>query len=293
MCTAVTYKTKDSYFGRNLDLEFSYGECVSIMPRMFPFPLRHKNPMTAHHAIIGISHVADGYPLYYDAANEFGLGMAALRFTDSSPYADSDGITSFELIPFVLGQCISVNEAKNLLTNTVITNDNFSSEYPNTPLHWMIADKNCSIVVEWTDGHLKIFDNPIGVLTNTPSFDRQLINLDHTSSVPYGISSEERFARAVYVRKNSISDSSEEESTNQFFHILDSVSQIRGLNITDDGSYEITVYSSCMNLERGIYYYKTYENSRITAVNMHNEDLNGSNLLVYPLNTAQDIHWVN
>ena len=77
MCTAITYKTQDTYFGRNLDLELSYGEEVVITPRNFPLAFRHLAPLTTHFAIIGMATVApsDGqpYPLYYDAINEHGL----------------------------------------------------------------------------------------------------------------------------------------------------------------------------------------------------------------------------
>ena len=72
MCTAATYKTKDFYFGRTLDYEFSYGDQITITPRNYPFlsgmPVQNKT----HYAIIGMAHVAGGYPLYYDAINEKG-----------------------------------------------------------------------------------------------------------------------------------------------------------------------------------------------------------------------------
>ena len=80
MCTAVTYKTKDFYFGRTLDYEFSYGNEVTITPRNYPFKFRHTDILKNHFAIIGMAHVANGYPLYYDAINEKGLGMAGLNF---------------------------------------------------------------------------------------------------------------------------------------------------------------------------------------------------------------------
>ena len=78
MCTAATYQTRDFYMGRTLDYEFSYGEEIVITPRRFPIALRHGGVMDTHYAIIGTAHVADGFPLYYDAVNEKGLGMAGL-----------------------------------------------------------------------------------------------------------------------------------------------------------------------------------------------------------------------
>ena len=108
MCTCATYQTKDHYFGRNLDLEFSYQESVTITPRNFPIPFRRKETMTSHHAMIGMAFVCGGFPLYYDATNEFGLSMAGLNFPGNGyfPEPQEDGkdeISPFEFIPWILG----------------------------------------------------------------------------------------------------------------------------------------------------------------------------------------------
>ena len=106
MCTAVTYKTKDHYFGRNLDLEGSFGETVTVTPRNFPLAFRKMGMLETHYAMIGMAHIAEGYPLYYDATNEKGLSAAGLNFPGNAHYfpAQNDGqdIASFELIPFIL-----------------------------------------------------------------------------------------------------------------------------------------------------------------------------------------------
>ena len=65
MCTAATYKTKDFYFGRTLDYEFSYGDEVVITPRNYPFHFRHIDAIESHYAMIGMAHVVDNDPLYY------------------------------------------------------------------------------------------------------------------------------------------------------------------------------------------------------------------------------------
>lgn len=72
MCTAATYKTKDFYFGRTLDYEFSYGDEITITPRNYAFDFRHTSTCNSHYAIIGMAHIAGNYPLYYDAINEKG-----------------------------------------------------------------------------------------------------------------------------------------------------------------------------------------------------------------------------
>ena len=327
MCTAITYKTIDHYFGRNLDLECSYGESVTITPRNFAFNFRKMGTMPNHFAIIGIAYVADGYPLYYDATNEKGLSMAGLNFPDNAvykPYCEGkDNITPFELIPWLLGQCATVAEAEKLLSRINILEENFSDQLPLSPLHWIIADKERSITLEPVKEGIKIYDNPLGVLTNNPPFDYQMFNLNnymHLSKeapknffagkdsnlklsaysrgmgaigLPGDASSMSRFVKAAFVKLNSVSGYSEEESVSQFFHILKSVEMVRGSVYLGKGLYEKTIYSSCCNMDKGIYYYTTYDNSQISAVDMHQENLDGSALISYPLDKTTKINFQN
>lgn len=314
MCTAVTYTTKDHYFGRNLDLEYSYRETVTITPRNFPFQFRHQMEQKEHFAMIGMAYVQEGYPLYYDAINEKGLGMAGLNFPGNARYqglgAECENIAPFEFIPRILGQCETVAEARAAMENIRLVGENFSPELQTTPLHWLIADKKDAIVAEPREEGLRIYDNPVGVLTNNPPFEMQRHWLNHfmgisaeplenrfCAAIPFeeysrgmgGIglpgdwSSASRFVRAAFVRNHAVSGSTEKESVSQFFRILGSVEQQRGCVQLKDGSYEITRYSSCCNLDKGIYYYTTYENHQISAVNMMNEELNSSCLVSYPL----------
>ena len=319
MCTAITYYTKDHYFGRNLDLEFSYKETVTITPRNYPFKFRKVKEIDNHYAIIGMAFVAGNYPLYYDAINEKGLGMAGLNFPTNADYKEEkenkDNIAPFEFIPWILSQCANLDEAKELLSKINIANINFSDELPASPLHWIIADKNSSITVESVKDGLKIYDNPVGVLTNNPTFDIHLFNLNNYMGLsieqpennfskklnldtysrgmgglglPGDLSSASRFVKATFTKMNSLSGTSESESISQFFHILGSVEQ-RGLVHMGEDKYEITIYSSCCNMDKGIYYYTTYENGQITGVDMHKENLDGTELVNYDLVKGQQI----
>lgn len=313
MCTAVTFQSKDHYFGRNLDLEYSYQEAVTVTPRNFPLIFRRVPKLDKHYALIGMALVTDNYPLYYDATNEYGLSMAGLNFPGNAVYypehSDCDNITPFEFIPWILGQCKTVSEAGNLLEQINIVNMPFSPQYPLSPLHWIIADKTCSITVETLADGMKIYENPVGVLTNNPPFDFHMhnltnyLNLTHSEpenrfshaivltpysrgmgaiGLPGDLSSASRFVRATFTKLNSRCGSGEEESVSQFFHILGSVYQPYGCVSVGD-KYEMTVYSSCCNTNRGTYYYTTYENRTITAVDMNKENLSGINLVTYPL----------
>lgn len=320
MCTAATYKTKDRYFGRTLDYEFSYNETVTVTPRNYPFKFRKANPIDTHYAMIGMAFVVDGYPLYYDAVNEKGIGMAGLNFPQNAYYGeekvDKDNISPFEFIPWILSQSATLDEAKNLLSKINLVNINFSDQLPLSPLHWIVSDGISSVTVEQMKDGLKIYDNPVGVLTNNPPFDIQLFNLNNYISLsteppvnnfskdlplntysrgmgamglPGDLSSASRFAKVAFTKMNSVSGDSESESISQFFHILGSVAQQRGCVHMGNGQYEITIYTSCCNMDKGIYYYTTYENSQITAVDMHHENLDVAQTVSYPLIKGQQI----
>ena len=86
MCTAAAFQNQDFYFGRNLDLDYSYHEEITITPRNYPFRFRYAETLSQHYAMIGMAYVADDYPLYYEATNEAGLSMAGLNFPGNADY---------------------------------------------------------------------------------------------------------------------------------------------------------------------------------------------------------------
>ena len=284
MCTALTYQAKAHYFGRNLDLEYSYPETVTITPRGYRYPHCRLSP--PQYAMIGVAYVVDGMPLYYDAMNEKGLAAAGLRFDAVYGRAEADhtDLAAFEVIPFLLGQCADLQEAQEALRECSITSRAFSHSLPAAPLHWLIADSDGSITLECTADGMRVEPNEIGVLTNNPGFEyqqthlRQFLSLSsHTPSntfakglklSPYSLgmgsmglpgdySSTSRFVRAAFVKWNALSASTEAESVSQFFHILEQVTQVRGCTQVRENEYEFTRYSACCNLDEGIYYYRT------------------------------------
>lgn len=324
MCTAITYKTEDFYFGRTLDYDYSYPQTVTVTPRNYPFNFRQKGTIYNHYAIIGMAYITDNYPLYFDAVNEKGLAVAGLNFVGNAHYRNflenKDNIAQFEFIPWILSQCSTVKETKSLLANINITNLAFNENFPVAQLHWIIADKSGSITVESVKDGLKIYDNPLGVLTNNPPFDQQMLKLTDymqlspeppensfakkLSLKPYSrglgafglpgdLSSSSRFIRASFIKSNSLSESTETQSVNQFFHILGAVEQQRGCCKTENGMYEITQYTSCCNADKGIYYYTTYENHCISAVNMHKVNLESNQLSSFSLITEEQITMQN
>ena len=251
MCTAATYKTGDFYMGRTLDYERSYGDRVVITPRSYPFRFRCREDMPSHYAMIGMAAVMEDYPLYYEAFNEKGLGICGLNFVGNACYfpeqKGKDNITQYELIPWILGQCETVAQAKVLLKNINLVNIPFLPNLPLAQLHWIMADQDSCITVESQADGLHVYDNPVGVLTNNPPFPYQMFNLD----------------------------------------------QQRGLCQLKENEFEITLYTCCCNASKGIYYYTTYDNHQITAVDMHRENLDGNQLVAYLPITEQQIRYQN
>lgn len=323
MCTAISFLGACRCFGRNLDLEFSYGECVTVTPRHFPFHYRHLPTSSEHYAIIGMAKVTNNYPLYFDAMNEHGLAMAGLNFVGNAVYqAPKDAhynLATFELIPYLLGECKTVSDVKVILSKTRILGDVFSEDLPTSQLHWMVSDRDTSIVIECVKDGLFVYDNPFDVLTNNPPFPFQAQNLcsyrhlspsplpNHFSNIsdlpsysngmgaiglPGDFSSVSRFVRAAFVRANSSLPSTSAETVGQFFHLLSSVAQPLGCVHTDHG-LECTQYSSCCDLDSLTYYYRTYANSQISAVRLLKEEQDGSVLSSYPLLLAQELRFQN
>lgn len=320
MCTAASFKSGSFCFGRTLDNDKSYGEEVVISPRGFKL----WRGGSALFAIMGMATVIDGLPLYYDGMNEKGLCMAGLNFEGNAAYnAPVRGrlnLAQCEFLPYILGTCATAAEAERAIVNINLTAEPFSKDIPPAPLHWMISDRDRDIVVECMGGRIQVHQNPVGVLTNNPPFPFHQMNLNRyqglsplpaqnrfCSTAPFQVfgqgmgaiglpgdaSPTSRYVKAAFHKLNSPEGTTEEEQVSQFFHLLDSVSMVRGSVVTPEGRCDITTYSCCVSAGEGIYYYKTYENSRISAVRLFGEELDTRELKIFPLREKTDIRFEN
>ena len=291
MCTCITFENGKRYFGRTLDVTASYGEEIVVIPRRFD--LGYAGVTGSHLAMMGVAHIAEGCPLMYDGINEKGLAAAALNFPGCAAYRDSiDGMLnmpSFAVIPRLLGECACISEARRLLEKMNVTGEAFAEKYPATTLHWMFADKNEAIVAEQTKDGMRIHENNLGVMTNSPAFDIQvnMLNQNPDKEIPGGLSSSARFARAAFAVRNSISDDSAYADINRFFHIAEYVSQAKGLNKTEEG-FMYTAYTVCYDTEGGICYFTTYDDRRIHAVRMHDAGQYHDMLRRYTMDSCTD-----
>ena len=319
MCTSISF-SRPALYGRNLDLEVSFGERVVITPREYPFSFHNRPALKSHFAMIGMASVVAGTPLYAEAMNEKGLYLAGLNFPGSACYFPDDGtpgcVAPYELIPLVLGTCSTLDQARTLLGSLRIIGTPFSPQLPPAPLHWHIADATGSITAEPMEDGLHIYENPAGVLTNNPPFPFHMMHLNSFQSLsprqpentfapslplhaygqgmgamglPGDASPMSRFVRACFLKEHAVFTEDAQENAMQFFHILDAVAMVRGSVLTPEGKYDETIYSCCADAGSLIYYYKTYSNSRPCAVRLSPGACLGRELKEFQLNRKPDI----
>lgn len=318
MCTCLDLKGINHYFGRTLDLDYHYDEEAVITPRGYHFSFTNGDAIESKYAIIGTAMVMNDVPMYYEAANEAGLSIAGLNFMNNAYYRDSiEGklnLTSGELINYLLAQYETISDLRMLLESLNLTNIAING-FPPIPLHFMISDEVECIVVEQTKSGLMVYENSLGVMTNNPPFNLQIKNhskyeglsnlykepedLSYSCvglsgvGLPGDFSSMSRFARVAFLRKYAILTDSEDKNAIEFFHILDKASMVNGAAKSKKGSYDITYYTSCINVTKGIYYYKTYYDSQIKSIRLNEENMNDTMLTRYKLTYDSNIKKLN
>lgn len=329
MCTGLTLETKEGLhlFGRNMDIEYSFNQSIIFIPRNFKCINTETNKeLTTKYAVLGMGTIFNEYPTFADGMNEKGLGCAGLNFPIYASYSKEvvegkNNIPVYDFLLWVLANFTSVDEVKEVLKNTNIVDIPINKNTPNTTLHWMISDSTGkSIVVEQTKEKLNVFDNNIGVLTNSPKFDWHVTNLNQYVSMNYNqitgiklgdqplnalgqgtgliglpgdFTPASRFIRAAFLRDAIMKNDKSSVNLIEFFHILNNVAMVRGSIRTVEEKSDITQYTSCMCLEKGIYYYNTYENNQINAIDMNKESLDGNQIKLYKYKTNLNINFEN
>ena len=314
MCTGVRFDDANGgmYFGRNLDWSVSYGQKVTITPRDYKYNSAFLGEMNMRGgAIIGMAIVEENVPLYFDCANEQGLAIAGLNFPGYAKYepAAVDGkanVAAYEFPLWVVANFTTVEEAEKALKNVAIVAKPINEKYPVSELHWLIGDKERSIVVEYTENGMEIFENDVDVLTNQPGYNwhkenlRNYINLfsqmpkeakwGKASLVPFGSGSlmrgipgdyysPSRFVRVSYLNTHYPVKNTEEENISRLFHTLTGVAMIDGAAAMADGAYEKTIYTGGYSAGTKTYYYNTYEDPAIKKVSMNDYSLDAAELI--------------
>ena len=309
MCTALTLGTKDGQylFGRTMDLEYAFNQAIYLVPRNYPYKdVVSESVKKTKHAILGMGTNMNNHPMLADAFNEKGLACAGLNFPGYAHYEEKSiegkiNLPAHDVILYILSNFENVEQVKKAFGNVAIINKPFMQGIPVATLHWIVSDRDGkSIVIESVEEGLKIYDNLVGVITNSPTFDYQITNLNqyvgiqanHPANTNWGdvelkplgvglglfglpgdFSPPSRFVRTAYLRSQVNKKYDELESIAQFFHIMNNVAMVKESIHTAQGLHSMTQYISCMNQHTGKFYYNTYYNSQINVIDMNKEDL--------------------
>ena len=314
MCTAINLnKNNQCYFGRNLDLDYPFDAKIICVPSNYDIHFKKEKNIKTHYAFFGFGIVVNDYPLLGDGANEKGLAIAGLNFVGNAKYNDYDttkkNYAPYELPLIILSTCKSIKEVKELMKDVNIVDIDFAPNIPNHDLHFIVSDKNGSIVIEQRKDGLHVFDNPFNVLTNNPPFEYHFQNVSNYAymsnesmvnnlmkdfkldeyclglgayGLPGDYSSTSRFIKVLFVKNNILLDDKTDDVIN-FFKCLDSVLMPKGAVKSKD-YFEYTQYSNCYDLINLTLYYKTYESAGIVKfafkdfkdIVLHQFDLNNN-----------------
>ena len=195
-----------------------------------------------------------------------------------------------------------------------------ADDLPLAPLHWHIADRTGALVLEATREGVRLYDDPVGVLTNNPPFPFHQLNLrqyQHLTArptenrlapalpleafgqgmgaigLPGDASPASRYVRAAFCKLNAPDPGGELERVSDFFHLLDAVAMVRGSVLTPEGKWDMTTYACCFSAGAGTYYYKPHGNSRLSAVRLAGADLDSGEVQLFPLCQEQDVRMLN
>lgn len=300
MCTSITLQSQQGeiFFGRTMDFSHDIQPELYIVPKNYVWnDALNLNLITNCYSFIGIGQELDGIMGFFDGVNEKGFAAAALYFAGYaqynklSPFLTTQPIASFDFLHYILGRCASIPDLRIVLSNISIIGMPDPITQTIAPLHWIAVDQagQC-IVIEQTRNGLRIFDNPIGVLTNSPDFPWHMTNLRNytevspyqteeitwenitltpfgqaggTTLLPGGYISPERFIRTAYLKTHIPTPKSDNEAIVSCFHIMESVSIPRGAVISARNTYDYTKYTAFINTKTCEYYFKTYDNLQI------------------------------
>ncbi|WP_070041396.1 linear amide C-N hydrolase [Robinsoniella peoriensis] len=311
MCTAMTMQTAEgeTFFGRTMDFSFTLDPELFLVPRNYVWSNTKKSAKIYNqYSFIGIGQDISDL-IFIDGVNEMGFAAAALYFpgyahfeTAVLPEVKKISIAAIELVNFLLGMCASVSQAESIMHRIRIIGVEDSLTNSIAPLHWMITDKSGkSMVIECTKSGIHLFDNPIGVLSNSPDFEWHMTNLRNYMNVsphqsekeqwgevvlsPFGqgsgaiglpgdYSPPSRFVRTSFQKSNTPIPSSGSEAVITAFHIMEGVSIPKGVVATHRGTDDFTQYTAFMNVNTGEYFYKTYYNSQIMTAKLYRDEFN-------------------
>lgn len=332
-CTGIQLTNKDGSVvsGRTVEFGIKIDISVAFVPRGHAFtgatPAGDGMKYTAKHAVVGMIAYTDVKIM--DGINDAGLVAGAFYFPTEAGYAavtadnQSRGVSPAEFPNWLLSQFASVEEARKAIesgaveiTPTVLAG--WGATPP--PFHYVVYDKTgASIVIEPVDGKLVIHDNPLGVMTNSPSFDWHITNLRNyitlnPNNVPKGnigklelqafgmgngmtglpgdFSPPSRFVRAALFSGNALPSDNAAQGIQHVFHILNNFDLPKGSARTnEDGtvSADYTQMTTARDPENLRFYYKSYDDQTIRMIDMKQLDLDAKDIKLFDTVTDQPV----
>ena len=301
-CTSIRVKTVDGlvFYARTMEGGELFHSSVSVIPKgteylgTLPDGTQAGLAWTTKYGMVGMN--TYGLPVITDGMNEKGLAAGNLIFTGYAGYQSFDPakasrtIAQYEVITWILSNFATVAEVKAAIQGIRVTKGP-EALVGNLELHYTIHDaKGDSIVIEYVKGELHVYTNPLGVMTNAPTFDWQLtnlrnyVNLSAKNAEPYVIEGlkqsgfgegtgmlglpgdytpPSRFVRMVALVHSSLPVKGADEGLNLAMTIIDnidipigSVRDSRGKDVI----YDQTQWAAISDLARKRFYFHTYSN---------------------------------
>jgi choloylglycine hydrolase len=313
-CTGISLKAEDGAAIRARTLEFGFPlqSNVIVVPAGKEFagalPDGGKGlAYTTRYGVVGAN--AFDQTMIIDGLNDQGLSIGLFYFPGYAQYAEATKENaSHALAPqdfglWVLGNFATVDEVKEALKDTVMVPTPFrglgSAEGMVADVHFFIQDKSGkSIAVEPIGSKLKVTDAPIGVMTNAPTYDWHMTNLDNYINLsPKDIGSEKlgpvtlsatgsgsgmlglpgdftppsRFVRAALFSQAATPNAKADDAVFSAFHILNQFDLPKGSVIggaVGGAAAEITEWTSVNDLQNLRWYFRTFEDQSVRMVDL-------------------------
>lgn len=332
-CTGIQLTNKDgsTVSGRTVEFGIKIDASVAMVPRGYAFtgetPSGEGLKYTAKHAAVGV-YAYDDVKLM-DGINDAGLVAGAFYLPTYAAYTpvtaknQSKGLSPVEFPNWLLTQFATVDEARKaveagdvVITPTVVAG--WGSTTP--PFHYVIYDKTgASIVIEPIDGKLVVHDNPLGTITNSPTYDWHMTNLRNYITLnpnnvqsgkigkvelqafglgngmwglPGDFSPPSRFVRAALFSANAIPSDNAAEGIDHVFHVLNNFDIPKGIGrANQDGtiSADYTQVTTARDPQNLRFYYKTYDDQTIRMIDMKQLDLGAKEIKKFAAVSDQPI----
>ena len=308
MCTSFTLHAKDESYmlSRTMDFSIEMAKTVTYIPQNFHLIHDYRSSETyqTKYAYVGMGALEDHCNIVFDGINEQGLTAATLYFVSYAGYADPQAATTAVkvapdmVVGYTLGNYASVNEVKTAFEQNQIqiVDEKNPTLGITPPLHYIFMDKTgATIVVEVMKDGVHVYDDTVGVMTNSPDYPWHENNLNNYLTVtpkqhkpvnwlgkelhpmsqgsgnfglPGDFTPVARFVRAAYLKNFMPQADNEYGNLIKAENILKSVNVAKGAVVTENDAQDFSCYRSFMSATSQTYYFATYNNQRVRKIDL-------------------------